>query len=147
MLSLSTRHFRGAAILGVPIVPAAQVVIHVYHDVLVSDPHPAHLVLRVAFDRLFYLLSVIWSGGLPVLPYEVNKAIANGVRLRCVVDNRLQRYSVHLHAVPVALGESWPRALLLLRCSGGPLPEMLTDNGCAGAVQNGPILEDGNAKA
>jgi hypothetical protein len=59
MSSLSTRHLRRAAILGVPIVPVAQVVIHVHHDVLVSDPHPAHLVLRAAFDQLFYLLSVM----------------------------------------------------------------------------------------
>ena len=123
---------------------------HTHYDVLVSDPHPAHLVLRAAFDRLFWLLSGIPSGRLPVPPYEVDKAIADGVRLRrwrCVVDDRLQRYGVHLYAVPVTLGEGWSCALLLLRCSGGPLLEMLADNGCAGAVQNGPVLEDGNAEA
>src|SRR5437763_1340413 len=82
VVPLSTRYLRRAAILGVPIVPVAQEVIHVHHDVLVSDPHPAHLVLRTAFDRLLDLLSRIRSGWLPVLPDEVDKAVADGVGLQ-----------------------------------------------------------------
>src|SRR5262245_25600330 len=78
--SSSLRHFRRAAILTVPIIPITQVVIHAHHNILVSDPHPAHIVLCAAFDRLFYRLSRIRCRRLPVLPYEVDKAIGGGVR-------------------------------------------------------------------
>lgn len=104
-----------------------------------------------AFERLSYLLSHgIRARLLPVQPYDVDEALTGSVdrwRRRCVVDDGLQRYGVHMHTVPVALRDGWPGALLLLWCSGGPLLETLTDDGCAGAVEKGPVLEDGHAKA
>lgn len=139
--SLSMHHFRRAAVLlSIPFIIVLQVVIHIYLNVWVSDPHPTHTVLCAAFDgvfNLFYYLPPLRKSErtrFPVLPYKVDEAIAKGIqfwRCRCVVDDRLQRFGVHLHAVPVALGKGWHCALLLLWCSGGPLLEMLADHACS----------------
>ncbi len=151
MSFLRMRRYRRAAILMVPGVVVAQEVIHPHREILVSNPHPAHILQYAAFDRLSYLLSLgIRARRHPVQPYNVDETLIESVvcwRCRCVVDDRLQRYGVHLHTVPVALGKGGPGALILLWCSGGPLLEMLADNGCAGAVENGLVLEDGHAEA
>jgi hypothetical protein len=73
--------------------------------------------------------------------YEFDKAVVaeDGIAL----DNRLQGFVIHENAVPVSVRISWPGALLFLRRRGGPLLEVLAEDGGAGTFEFRSDLENG----
>ena len=71
----------------VPVAVVAQEVIHPHHEILISDPHPAHVVHYGAFDRLSYLFSSdLWARRVPVQPYKVDEALAGGAGASWMTD-------------------------------------------------------------